>query len=97
MNVINTLIQEFPGEAAWSSFLEVFRPTWDEVEDKDYLVNEIGNEEVAIVLNAKLGSSAVDWAKQPIEAPNQKSVAQIIKDGHSGEIAVKHLIMRMPI
>ncbi|MEI9905515.1 MAG: hypothetical protein WDN06_17400 [Asticcacaulis sp.] len=65
--------------------------------DKDYLVREIGNEDIAIVLNARMGYDAIAWVKQPIGALEQKSVLQVLKAGPSGETAVKSLIMRMPV
>ena len=97
MNAIDVLIDECPGEEAWSSFVEVFRSAWENVSDKDNLVREIGDEDIAIVLNARMGYDAIAWVKQSIGALEQKSVLQVLKAGPSGKTAVKSLIMRMPV
>jgi hypothetical protein len=97
MDALDVLAEEFPGDEAWSSFVEVFRPAWENVSDKDHLVQSIGDEDIAIVLSAKIGYDAIAWVKQPIGALDDKSVIQVLKSGSSGELAVKNLIMRMPV
>jgi len=97
MNEVEVLIDEFPGDEAWLSFVQVFRPVWENVSDKERLVREIGNEDIAIVLNATMGHDAIEWIKQPIGALDQQSVLQVLKNSSHGEMAVKSLIMRMPM
>jgi hypothetical protein len=97
MNALDVLVDEFPGEEAWSSFVEVFRLAWENVSDKDHFIREIGDADIAIVLNARMGHEAITWVKQPIGALEQKSVLQVLKAGPPGETAVKSLIMRMPV
>ena len=97
MNAIKVLADEFPGTEAWSSFVDVFRPAWENVSDKERFVHEIGNEDIAIVLSSTMGHEAIMWTRQAIGALDQKSVFQVLETGLSGELAVKSLIMRMPM
>ena len=97
MNALDILVDEFPGEEAWLSFVEVFKPAWENLMDKDHFVHEIGDEDIAIVLSARMGDDAITWVRKPIEALDQKSVLQSLAAGSFGETAVKKLIMRMPI
>ena len=97
MSAIDILIDEFPGNDEWLQFVEVFRPSWEHVSDQQWLSKEIGNEEIAIVLNARMGNDAVAWMKQPIGALGNRSARDVLQNHSSGELAVKGLIMRMPM
>jgi uncharacterized protein (DUF2384 family) len=97
MGAIDVLIQEFPGEDQWLEYVEVFRKVSNTLSDQSRLVGEVGNEEIAIVLNARMGQDAYTWIKQPIGALDNRSVQDVLSSHPYGEIAVKGLIMRTPI
>ncbi len=97
MSAIDILIDEFPGNNQWLQFVDVFREAWKQVSDQPRFAREIGNEEIAIVLNARMGHDAIAWMKQPIGALGNRSAQAVLRDHPSGEIAVKGLIMRMPM
>ncbi len=97
MSAIEVLVDEFPGNDEWLRFVQVFRPSWQHVCDQRWLSEEIGNEEIAIVLNAQMGNDALAWMKQPIGALGNRSAHDILHNHSSGELAIKALIMRMPM
>jgi hypothetical protein len=97
MSSIETLIDEFPGDAAWAKFVSVFKASWDGFKGKEKFADEIGHEEIAVALHAKMGTAAINWMQQPIGALDKKSVRQVLADCSSGETAIKSLIMRMPV
>lgn len=97
MSSLEVLIGEFPGDKAWSDFVAVFKRSWENVKDKEVFVQEIGSEDIAVVLHAVLGSDAISWMQQPISALSGQSAHQILRTHPAGERAVKSLVMRMPI
>lgn len=97
MSAIDILIDEFPGNDQWLQFVDVFREAWEHVSDQRRFAKAIGNEEIAIVLNARMGKDAIAWVKQTIGALGNRSAQDVLRHHPAGEIAVKGLIMRMPM
>lgn len=96
MSSLEVLVEEFPGDKAWSDFLAAFKPSWENAQDKELFVQEIGNEDIAVVLHAMLGCDAISWMKQPIGALDGQSAHQVLRTHSAGEMVVKSLMMRMP-
>ena len=97
MSAIDILIDEFPGENTWLKFLSVFNTSWADFKDNEKFAKQIGNEEIAVVLHAKMGTAAIQWMQQPIGALDRQSARQVLTTHPLGEMAIKSLIMRMPV
>jgi hypothetical protein len=96
MSVIEILRSEYPGDAAWARFVDVFRPAWRDWQDKNKYSKELGDEEIAMVLTASMGSSASDWFSQPCKALGGKVPIEVFSTEQHGKQIVRTLLMRMP-
>jgi hypothetical protein len=96
MSAIDILRAEYPGDEAWSRFVDVFRPAWDEARNTYSSFAELGNEEIAIVLSATLGSEAVPWCSRPCGALGRRTPSDVLKTEAHGLVILRTLLMRMP-
>jgi hypothetical protein len=96
MDAIEVLAKEYPGDAAWQRFVDVFRADWAKRVDKDKYIAALGDEELAIVLAASLGDQSISWLKTPIAALNQRSPAAVLREEPLGKKILRTLLMRMP-
>lgn len=97
MAAIPTLIEEFPGEAAWQRFVEVFRPGWAAIDDKPAWRAAAGDEDIAIVLSVAMGEKALAWLERPVGALDKLAPRVVLATVPLGVKAVKSLLMRMPL
>lgn len=97
MAAIPILIEEFPGEAAWQRFVDVFRSGWIEVADKPAWLAATGDEEIAIVLSVSMGEKALTWLDRPVGALDKLAPQTVLDTVPAGVTAVKSLLMRMPL
>ena len=96
MNKLQILEDEFPGEKAWSNFVNVFIDDWLHMQDKDIYLRAIPEEGIAAVLAVKMGARGLDWFSTPSNALDGNSPQRVFLSGPQGESAIKTLIMRMP-
>jgi len=96
MNVIDVLRSEYPGDAAWQRFVDVFRPSWKNWQDKSLYSKELGDEEIAIVLTASMGDRSTDWFNQPCKALGGRVPSEVLLTEQLGAQIVRTLLMRMP-
>jgi hypothetical protein len=96
MSSIDVLRDEYPGDASWARFVDVFRPSWELRSDKRYVADRFGDEEIAIVLMASLKEDALDWFSRPSGALGKRSPADILQNEAQGLTILRTLQMRMP-
>lgn len=96
MNAIDVLRDEYPGDLAWKRFVEVFRPAWESFKDRDDCAQEIGDEEIAIVLTASMGGHAMTWFRRPCGPLGSRSPSDVLLSENRGKNIVRTLLMRMP-
>lgn len=96
MSAIDILRTEYPGDEAWSYFVNIFRPAWTAAGHSFSSFVELGDEEVAIVLTATLGVNAVSWFLRPCGALGRKTPSEVLNMEPQGLLALRTLLMRMP-
>lgn len=96
MSQLELLINQYPGDAAWENFYNVFKDDWDRINDKSNYINVISDEKVAAVLAVKMGEQSLSWFSSGIPALDGQTPAQIFNSFPNGKLAIKNLIMRMP-
>ncbi len=96
MNALDVLVSEYPGDAAWRHFVEVFQPAWAVRPGKDKFLAAIGNTEMAVVLAAILDDQAVPWFDRTIGALDGRSPREVLRNDPNGETALRTLVMRLP-
>jgi hypothetical protein len=96
MSAIKTLHDEYPGDEKWQEFVDVFRRDWSEMKERDLYIQELGDEEVAIVLTSAMGEKSVRWFSQPCGALEKRSPVDVFKNEKSGLLIIRSLLMRMP-
>ena len=96
MSSIDVWRDEYPDDASWARFVDVFRPSWELGSDKRYVADRFGDEEIAIVLMASLKEDALDWFSRPSGALGKRSPADILQNEAQGLTILRTLQMRMP-
>jgi len=95
MSDLDVLITEYPGDAAWRNFVEVFQPAWVERPDKEKFTSTIGDTDLAVVLAGTLDGHASSWFERPIGALKGRSPREVLREYPNGEFALRTLVMRM--
>lgn len=96
MSAIDILRDEYPGDDAWSRLVDVYRPNWQAAGYSFSSFAELGDDEVAIVLSATLGSDAIPWFFRPCGALGRKTPSEVLKSEPQGLVVLRTLLMRMP-
>lgn len=91
MNAIDVLGIEYPGDAAWQRFVDVFRPAWGHWREKGLYTEVLGDEEIAIVLTASMGSKSADWFNQPCKALEGRVPSDVLLTEQHGPQVVRTL------
>ena len=97
MSKFDVFIDEYPGSAGWQKFVDVFRPEWNALTDKEKELYRsiLGDEGIAIVLTSKMGDRAIDWFVSPLGVLHQRTASEIIKTERQGLTIIKSVLMRM--
>lgn len=88
------LKEEFPGEAAWKNFYEIFKDNWSNVRNKDDYLQVIPDEAIAMVIAVRMGVRGLDWFLAPCPALDGNTPQDIFHSSE-GAKAIKTLVMRM--
>lgn len=96
MSAIDVLRNEYPGDEAWHRFVMVFRPHWVTWQDKDSYLAKFGDEEIAVVLTASMGTYSIDWFDKPCGALGKRTPADVARNEVLGNVILRTLLMRMP-
>lgn len=97
MSAVESLVRGYRGDSAWEAFKGACKPAWSTDTERYHYLNHIPNEELAQVLSARMGETAIDWFDQPIGALDKRSASDVLASGHEGITALRSLLMRMPI
>jgi hypothetical protein len=97
MNAISTLATEYPGDSAWKAFVSVFDGLWTANSDKEKYLGTIENEEIALVLAARLGEDALRWFSSPCNALQGRTPDDVFRNEPRGVQILRTLLMRMPM
>lgn len=93
--VIKTLQAEYPGDEAWDTFAKLY--LCDDQPLLDHLAELLGDRSMANVICTKLGAQAEQWIGRPLSALEGNSVQGLINSGPDGAIAIRSMLMRMPV
>jgi hypothetical protein len=96
MNSNDVLRDEYPGDAAWQRFVGVFRPAWNDIEDKGSYLEALKDEDLAVVLAVSMGSEATTWFNRACPALSGYSPSNVLSTYSSGLKVIRTLLMRMP-
>lgn len=96
MNQRNILSDEYPGDAAWRRFVTAFCGAFEVRQDQSACLAGISDQEIAVVLAARMGAQGINWMQDPCRALDDKTPREVLESGESGKKAVRTLLMRMP-
>ena len=97
MTALQTLKDEYPGDAAWQNYVATYSTEWKAVSDQGRFVGKFGDYEIAVALSSLLGERSLAWFDRPIGALENLSPADVLKNDQDGKIILRSLIMRLPV
>ena len=97
MTALQTLKDEYPGDFAWQRYVAACSTEWKTVPDQGKFIGKFGDYEIAVVLSSLLGERSLAWFDRPIEALENLSPADVLKNDQDGKIILRSLIMRVPV
>jgi hypothetical protein len=93
---IKYLLDEYPGNEAWSNFVACFLVEWQSFEKKEKLVSRL-DEDIAIVLSYFVGDNWLSWLESKVPALDGATPAEVMAKYPDGKTAIRSLLMRMPV
>ena len=97
MTALQILKDEYPGDAAWQNYVAAFSIKWKTISDQKKFVDKFGDYEISVVLSSLLGERSLAWFDRPINALENLSPADVLKNIQGGKVIVRSLIMRLPV
>ncbi len=92
--ILKILVDEYPGDAAWSKFSEYWS-AMSSCEDRRALIDLLQDEDLAAVVAGRMGEHATSWVTNEVPALGKRTPVDIVRHSN-GRTILRSLLMRMP-
>jgi hypothetical protein len=93
-DMLKTLVDDYPGDAAWRKFSEYWS-AMSGCEDRRALIYLLQDEDLAAVVAGRMGEHAASWVNKEVPALGKRTPVDIVRQSN-GKTILRSLLIRMP-